>query len=86
MIVPEILKHAEVLFYVFRDTIAHAVPRELESVGGSVVAHAVLETKLNTISGKQPKDLRLDRVAYHTHLTTQEWIELVPLLESPFSQ
>jgi hypothetical protein len=86
MIVPEMLQHAEVLFYVFRDTIAHAVPKELETVAGSVVSHASLETKLNTISGKQQKDLRLDRVAYHTHLTTPEWIELVPLLESPCSQ
>jgi hypothetical protein len=79
--VPEMIQHAEVLFYAFRDAISRAIPKERDL---DIRFNSSVESHLNNITGMFPKELLLDNEGLHcmSNLKEEEWIELIPLLET----
>lgn len=82
--VPEIIQHAEVLYYLFRDRLAIDGPIELgKSLEGQLTTNNVEKT-LSEISGIARSELVLDEVPLNSrgkYLSQSEWLEVVEVLE-----
>lgn len=79
--VPETVKRAEILFYVFRDSIGTNGPDILGTSSGKAVGSSVDQT-LAEISGISHKDVVLDGKPESRlcTMTETEWLEIVELL------
>ena len=78
--IPEMAKHAEIFFYVFRDQI---VAQKLEGVSLAALNNTA-EAELGKVSGIYAGDIVLKEKDFDNSLTQDEWLELVPLLEIDF--
>jgi Rab-GTPase-TBC domain len=80
--VPEMIKHAEVLYYVFRDRIVQYGPQEVCAL---IVTRLTTDTEnvLCKVSGIEHSDLVLDdkKVKGMESMSNQEWLELLTVLE-----
>jgi hypothetical protein len=83
VIVPEMIKHAEVLYYVFRDRLLLNGPKDLCIGAREAIQTNRVENTLSSISGIPHSDLVLDDLDEQDMniLTDSDWIELMEVLE-----
>ncbi|KAJ2986634.1 hypothetical protein HDV02_006625, partial [Globomyces sp. JEL0801] len=79
--VPEIIQHAEILFYILRDLMMQQSPQELnkQHLNGSFG----VETTLNDISGIFIQPMILETITpTEVELKEEEWMELMTVFET----
>lgn len=77
IVVPEMIQHAEVLYYVFRERLVTFGPPELRTG----VDSNQTEIMLCEISGVSQSDVLLDGISVPLKVTSSEWLELIGVLE-----
>jgi hypothetical protein len=78
--VPEVIKHAEVFYYIFRDYLISDAPAELGRNISDAVTSSTIENELSKISGITA-DIYIDQKKTRPSLTEEEWLEIIPVLE-----
>lgn len=81
--VPEMIKHAEILYYVFRDRVVQYGPKEICSMIITTLSTNSIENMLCSVSGIEHSDLVLDdeKVRGMEDVSDHEWLELLTVLE-----
>ena len=82
--VPEMIQHAEILYYLFRDRLATDGPVEIGKALEVQLITNNVEKTLSEISGIARSELVLDEVPINARgrfLSQSEWLEVVEILE-----
>lgn len=84
LFVPDMIQHAEIIYYMFRDRLASDGPIDIVSALDSELITSKIEGTLCEISGIARSEIVLDEttaVIRGKYLSEQEWLEIVELLE-----
>jgi hypothetical protein len=82
--VPDMIQHAEIIFYMFRDRLASDGPIDIASALDSELITSKIESTLCEISGIARSEIVLDETTFASrgkYLSEQEWLEIVEVLE-----
>ena len=82
--VPDMIQHAEILYFIFRDRFASGCPSEISKSLETELVTSKIESTLCEISGIARSELILDEdtmVSREKYLSEEEWLEAIEILE-----